>query len=198
MRRQLQNYPFVKQLLSLIEVRKGARANDASSRRTLAELRGGLGKPFGAAPLRDRFVLRHTDDDPDCELEWYALVASLFAMKQGGATSGKHHAKDISIGRALRDTLDDPREAEGSGVEKRLVALLNSDREDLPHRLRQVVSLLKSKDKPFDYHQLLYDLLNWNGQQRRVQTHWARDFWGGGGAAKADEQVQASEAVGTT
>lgn len=60
---------------------------------------------------------------------------------------------------------------------KHFVALLDSDREDLPRRLRQVVSLLKATDLGLDWELLLADLRRWEHPLRRVQRRWARDFW---------------------
>ena len=62
-------------------------------------------------------------------------------------------------------------------IEKRLVGLLNSHREDLPHHLRQAVSLLKSSEIPIDWRQLLWDILYWEHESRFVQQQWAREFW---------------------
>ena len=70
----------------------------------------------------------------------------------------------------------------GDGVERRFVALLNSDEEDLPGRLRHAVGLLKSKDIPVDWRQLLSDLLRWEYADRQVHRRWSRDFWAGGQA----------------
>jgi CRISPR system Cascade subunit CasB len=62
-------------------------------------------------------------------------------------------------------------------LEKRFVALLNCHRDDLPNHLRQAVSLLKSKDVPINWRQLLKDILSWDHEDRFVQQQWAREFW---------------------
>jgi CRISPR system Cascade subunit CasB len=64
-------------------------------------------------------------------------------------------------------------------VERRFVALLNCHQDDLDHHLRQAVSLLKSKDAPVDWAELLKDIQRWDNDDRLVQRRWARAFWGG-------------------
>lgn len=60
-------------------------------------------------------------------------------------------------------------------TERRFINLLDADREQLPHRLRQMISLLKEKNIDFDA--LLKDLVNWNHERKRTQNNWARDFY---------------------
>lgn len=72
--------------------------------------------------------------------------------------------------------------ASGStSTERRFITLLDSDPDQLPHRLRQMVALLK--DYNLDFATMLWDadkktgLLNWNDDQKRTQNAWARDFY---------------------
>jgi CRISPR system Cascade subunit CasB len=60
-------------------------------------------------------------------------------------------------------------------IERRFITLLDSDRDQLPHRLRQVVAMLK--DYPLDFEALLTGLLYWNDDRKRTQNAWARDFY---------------------
>ena len=62
-------------------------------------------------------------------------------------------------------------------IEKRLVALLNSHLDDLPKHLQHTIRLLKSKDIPVDWSQLLRDMQNWHREDREIQRSWARGFW---------------------
>jgi CRISPR system Cascade subunit CasB len=62
-------------------------------------------------------------------------------------------------------------------TEKRLVALMNSHLDDLPKHLQHIVSLLKSKDIPINWSQLLSDVQNWQREDREIQRRWARGFW---------------------
>ena len=60
-------------------------------------------------------------------------------------------------------------------VERRFITLLDSDRDQLPHRLRQMIALLK--EQAIDFDALLKGLLYWNDDQKRTQNTWARDFY---------------------
>lgn len=62
-----------------------------------------------------------------------------------------------------------------ASTERRFISLLDADREQLPHRLRQMVALLG--EQPIDFEALLNDLLGWNRDDKRTQNAWARDFY---------------------
>lgn len=59
--------------------------------------------------------------------------------------------------------------------ERRFIHLLDADREQLPHRLRQMVALLN--EQPVDFQALLNDLLYWNHPEKKAQNAWARAFY---------------------
>ena len=66
--------------------------------------------------------------------------------------------------------------ASGSAsTERRFIHLLDADREQLPHRLRQMVALLNAQ--PLDFQPLLNDLLYWNKAEKSTQNAWARAFY---------------------
>jgi CRISPR system Cascade subunit CasB len=66
--------------------------------------------------------------------------------------------------------------ASGStSTERRFIALLDADRDQLPHRLRQTIALLK--EQAIDFDALLNGLLYWDDDQKRTQNAWARDFY---------------------
>ncbi len=146
------------------------RLRDDADQAALAKLRRGLGKPPGLSADRDGWGLSRLPENisPAVE-EACCLVASLFALHpEGGGRK--------TLGAAFRRL---QQESPGDGPERRLVALLDSDRQDLPGRFRHAVSLLKSKDIPLDWRQLLLDVLWWTHPDRLVQRRWARDFWAG-------------------
>jgi CRISPR system Cascade subunit CasB len=62
-----------------------------------------------------------------------------------------------------------------ASTERRFISLLDADREQLAHRLRQMVALLG--EQPIDFGALLDDLLRWNSESKRTQNAWARDFY---------------------
>lgn len=70
-------------------------------------------------------------------------------------------------------SLDDRRKP--TSTERRFVTLLDADCDQLPHRLRQMIALLKEQTMDFDA--LLNGLLSWNDDQKRTQNAWARDFY---------------------
>ena len=66
--------------------------------------------------------------------------------------------------------------ASGStSTEHRFINLLDADSDQLPHRLRQMIALLK--EHPIDFEALLKGLLYWNDDQKRTQNVWAREFY---------------------
>lgn len=66
--------------------------------------------------------------------------------------------------------------ASGStSTERRFIALLDADRDQLAHRLRQIIALLK--EQSIDFEALLSGLLYWDDDQKRTQNAWARDFY---------------------
>jgi CRISPR system Cascade subunit CasB len=65
--------------------------------------------------------------------------------------------------------------SKSSSTERRFITLLDSDTDQLPHRLRQMLSLLK--DQAIDFGDLLTRLLYWNDEGKITQTSWARHFY---------------------
>lgn len=98
--------------------------------------------------------------------EAHYLVAALYALKDG------EHQEERTLARALREAM----EARGSdSLEGRFQALLDADRDQLPFRLRQAVSLVEGG---LDFARLLEDLLYWFHPERWVQARWAKEFYG--------------------
>ncbi|MFH0800038.1 MAG: type I-E CRISPR-associated protein Cse2/CasB [Pseudomonadota bacterium] len=62
-----------------------------------------------------------------------------------------------------------------TSTERRFITLLDADPDQLPHRLRQMIALLK--EQTIDFDDLLKGLLYWNDDQKRTQNAWARDFY---------------------
>lgn len=98
----------------------------------------------------------------------YHLAAGLWAAhwREGRSSA------PLTIGRACAAH----QAASGStNTERRFIALLDADPDQLPHRLRQMIALLR--EQPLDFDALLNDLLYWNNDQKRTQHAWARDFY---------------------
>ena len=146
---------------------------DREDRGALASLRRGLGQAPGAVPEVSRIVQRGLTADTKDYLETACyIVAPLFALhpKEGGEGNMGDHF------RTLCGSIQ-PGEALPSNVERRFMSLLTSDTEELPDSLRQAVSLLKSKDVPINWRQLLRDVLAWTHEDGYVQKQWGRAFW---------------------
>lgn len=143
-------------------------------RAALAHLRRGLGKPLATAMEMFPYVSNWTKNFSRNDENAYYLVASLFGLypKPSWKVEGKNRN---NLGNSLSFLNS---ESDSKSIDKRFVALLNADAEDLPTHLRQIISLLKSKDKPVNWLQLLRDIKNWSHEDRFVQRNWAKGFWG--------------------
>lgn len=141
-------------------------------RAVLANLRRGLGKEAGTAMEMFPYVARFIQSSNRREEIAFLLVASLFGLypTYSWKTEGKGRN---NLGNSI-SLLND----ESGSIEKRFVALLNADEEDLPNHLRQIVSLLKANDKPINWKELLRGIKQWNRSDRKIQREWAKGFWG--------------------
>ncbi|EME5358153.1 type I-E CRISPR-associated protein Cse2/CasB [Pseudomonas aeruginosa] len=146
-----------------------------NDRGALAVLRRSLGFAPGAYvpayPYVERFVgaERHAHDA--WRLALY-LTAGLFAShpEQGPASLATRFGELMKA----RDS---------ASIERRFIALLSADAENLSVYLRQVVSLLAAGKLAFDYGALLNDLAHWLdpylpvARGDAIRQRWARDFY---------------------
>lgn len=142
--------------------------NDADTK-VRAVLRRSLAFDPGACPAAYPYVEPFVkDDDSSWRREMLYLVAGLWAMhwRQG------HSGEQMSLGKACAVY---QQQSKSTSTERRFIALLDADSEQLPHRLRQIVALLK--DYYLDFEALLKGLLYWNSERNRTQNQWARDFY---------------------
>jgi len=129
---------------------------------------------YGAIPYVEPFVR-----DEGWRREAHYLVAGLYAMKKG------EHREGRTLAAALGETA---KERRSQSVERRFLALLDADRDQIAFRLRQATGLVEGG---FDFARLLDDLLRWFEPNRRVQVRWAREFYGAG----SPEQERTAEEV---
>ncbi len=99
------------------------------------------------------------------------LTAGLYALHPREA--------DRSLAAALAELM---RLRESESIEKRFLALLGADPENLDTYLRQVVSLLAAGELGLNYARLLDDLSAWLNPYAgegadRIRQRWARDFY---------------------
>ena len=106
------------------------------------------------------------NDDNFWRREMLYLVAGLWASHWRKDRSGER----ISLGKACA-----AQQGKSASTERRFINLLDADPDQLPHRLRQMVALLK--DYNLDFEALLTGLLYWNSDGKRTQNQWARDFY---------------------
>jgi CRISPR system Cascade subunit CasB len=141
----------------------------ASDSRVRAVLRRSLafdpGAYVPAYPYVEPFV---KDEGRRWRRNMHYLVAGLWAAHWRAGRAGK----DTTLGQACADH----QARSGSrSTEYRFIALLDADEDQLPHRLRQMLALLK--DQSIDFESVLKGLLYWNDDEKRTQNAWARDFY---------------------
>jgi CRISPR system Cascade subunit CasB len=156
-------HPFIASLQELA---------DKQERGALAALRRGLGQTPGAAPEMFRYVEPYLPQKRSSAKEAaYYLVAALFALHPNSTNKG-------NMGAHMRAC--DPEGKNSDALERRFTALLAAHPDDLPDYLRQTISFLRSRDKeiPVNWNQLLWDLQDWDDEDRHVQKRWASAFWG--------------------
>lgn len=140
-------------------------------RAVLATLRRGLGRPPGAAPEMFRYVVPFVHQSTSFwHEEVHYMIASLFGYHPepgGRGNMGSH------FGYLRQQNPDSP------AIERRFTILMAAHPQDLAFHLRQAVSLLKSKEVPVNWHQLMLDALRWNHPDARtwVCKQWASKFW---------------------
>jgi CRISPR system Cascade subunit CasB len=109
----------------------------------------------------------------DAGLPWrreaHYLVAGLWAAHWREGLRGEV----LSVGEAC--AAHQKNVAGSTSTERRFINLLDADTDQLPHRLRQMIALLK--DQPIDFDALLNGLLYWNDDEKPTQKAWARDYY---------------------
>ena len=118
-----------------------------------------------AFPYVESFV---KDTDNAWRREAHYLVAGVWAAHWREGSKGS----SMPIGKACAAHQSS---ADSTSTERRFINLLDADTDQLPHRLRQMIALLR--DQPIDFEALLKGLLHWNDAVKRTQNAWARDFY---------------------
>lgn len=157
--------------------------HDTTARGKLANLRYGLRDRLHADYPIGRVFPALTagsltfDDERN---EWHTVVAALF----GYAHDDVPDIKGVTLGTASRRLYD---KLDRESLERRFMAMLNSDDEHLPGYLRQTMSLLKSESVGLDWGQLLKDVCRWNEPGKPIQKCWTRDYYR---ARRADDTTE--------
>ncbi len=171
---------FINRLEELAGVKTGAGENArGEDRAALAALRRGLGREAGANwesyPIVMRYVRR---DAKRTEENAFFTVAALFGLYPSASwRRSEDDKRPTNLGASLAILKN--KNPDSDSIERRFVALLNADAEDLPTHLRHAVSLIKASDTPIliDWIKLLGHLRSWNSPDRWVQRDWSRAFW---------------------
>jgi CRISPR system Cascade subunit CasB len=150
-------------------------------RAALAHLRRGLGKKPGESmemyPYVGRFISEKTDGSYDRAV---FLTSALFADYSDAA-------QNIGdLGRSVRQLAKD---TGSDSIERRFVALLDAEPNELHYYLRQMVGLLKANNIAVNWNTLFENIRDWGKPSRGVQRKWARSFWGSAATNNPDPQT---------
>lgn len=142
---------------------------NARDTRVRAVLRRSLAFDPGAYPDAFPYVepfVRGNDDQWRREMLY--LAAGLWAAHWRAGRSDPQ----VSLGKAcaLHQL-----HSKSQSVERRFINLLDADDEQLPYRLRHMVTLLKEHN--IDFESLLNGLLFWRSEKKGTQNQWAREFY---------------------
>jgi len=134
-----------------------------------AVLKRSLAFDPGAYPPAFPYVEpRFDDDDGKWKRTVYYLVAGLWAQHFREARGAEQSLPAACSSHFVAND-------KSPSIEKRFIALLDADEDQLAHRLRQMVALLK--DYAINFDSLLKDLLSWNHLDKFVQIRWAKAFY---------------------
>lgn len=146
----------------------------ARDRGALAVLRRSLGFAPGAYPPAYPSVERFAAQGgaKDSLRQALYVTAGLFALHP-------QHTQGRGIADAFGQLMQ---RRDRPSIEKRFIALLSAEAENLPDHLRQVVALLAADGIGFDYGALLNDIEPWLHPRAfdtrdRVRQRWARAFY---------------------
>lgn len=118
-------------------------------------------------------VRRHDD---------YFLVATLFPL------AGESELRNFGMTMRRMRT-----ESNKAGLDRRMEALLDADRQQLPFRLRQIVRLAHANRVGVNWAQLLHDVIFWEGKERWVQKKWAMSYFASHGRDDESPKPAAEE-----
>jgi CRISPR system Cascade subunit CasB len=107
---------------------------------------------------------------PEARRKLYYLVAGLFASHPENNSDPEEN-----LGRTLKRLY--LIQNESPSVEKRFLALLEADDDQLLEHLRHLVNLLKSKGLAPNWAQLLQDLIHRQYNPDEVKKKWAQGFY---------------------
>jgi len=154
------------------------------NRAALAHLRSGLRRKDSRSMEMYPVIGRFLSEKPNRNYENAVfIVAALFAYYPDAKTNAGNLGASLKELKNKEKKQNPQEDSKSNPIEKRLVALLNAEADELPDYLRQIIGLLKSKEIPVNWQQLFKDVQYWetndeNSKYESVQKKWARSFWG--------------------
>jgi CRISPR type I-E-associated protein CasB/Cse2 len=105
--------------------------------------------------------------------EAFFVTGAGFAQHPSLGVSENRPRVRLNLGASLREVIRSKEDV--APIERRFVALLSAEREDLAEHLWRVVTFLESKEVEIDWRQFLPDLTcpSWGD----VRREWASAFW---------------------
>jgi len=160
--------------------------------RVVATLRRSLGESPGTYPPCFPWIEPFAGQLGDRSRSIVYLAAGLWGLAQR-----RESGAPVSLPEALYRI---GQRRESGSIERRFVALLDADGDELVWRLRHAVQLVASEGLALNWPRLLSDLLAWHYPERRVQQRWAREYWrhATDEGADAGAQTDTTEQEGTT
>ncbi|MFJ7996899.1 type I-E CRISPR-associated protein Cse2/CasB [Streptomyces sp. NPDC096310] len=139
----------------------------------LAALRSGLGRPAGTVPALWPFYTSPVDGQVTPELEAEHAALSLYGLHQQ-SQSCPMHKPGVHMGTALRTLHRSGRFGEEAVDHRVAAAVHTSSVTALVHRLRGLITQLRSVQQPLDYDRLLQDIKRWHYAESRqsVRRDW--------------------------
>jgi len=156
-------------------------ANESKrDRGALAGLRKGLAEPKGWHPASSMVIDRAIGnlDLYDSHRDVLNMTAALFSIHPNiRRPEGRWGTSLLASLSQLQVSLGRTSEEDRQALDRRVMALLNADQEDVFHHLRHLIRLFRNAEVAIDWTQLAYDLNRWSSPERSVQRRWARDWW---------------------
>lgn len=153
------------------------------NRAALAHLRSGLQRKDSRSMKMYPVIGRFLSEKPNRSYENAVfIVAALFAYYWEAKTNTGNLGASLKELQNKKKRRNPNADSKNDPIERRLVALLNAETDELPNYLRQIIGLLKSEDVAVNWQRLFEDIQYWeatdeNSKYESVHRKWARSFW---------------------
>ncbi|MGB3307355.1 MAG: type I-E CRISPR-associated protein Cse2/CasB [Thermomicrobiales bacterium] len=162
-------------------------SDENRDRAKLAALRRGLGRPGGWDPQLASIVNPLITDVKSKQQEEICYqVSALFGLHPVSWPQSEDETEryaNRTFGRSLHLYAVDKAKEGGTlediklPLDRRMMALLDANSDDVFDHLRYAVSLLRGTEIPVDWGRLMVDLERWDDPDRHVQRAWSRAWW---------------------